>query len=344
MGNNSQGVSFNLAIVKEENLSGFGKMLDEILSDITAQDGPFVGKDYSSLADALTDLKAGKQDIVIVIPTGTNAKLASALMLQAGEVPLKIHYISGKENSIIAANVVEEIMNEVNLEIKKRQSENYIDLVTTNNIVSAKEDKPFNYNEYIFPGVALMMILSVSLFNSPIGLIQYRVSGVNKKLYTTPLRPLEYFSAHFIKLVITMIISLSLLYIIALTVYKVRSTIFDPRFILSLVFAMFVSVAFGLMMASFTKKLSTATVVGQSLYQVMMFLGGLYFPVFDLPWGIRWLVYLLPTTYLVELSRRFMGYTIAPISMVWLILIPLAWLVFSIIVFGFNFKKVMGYE
>lgn len=341
---NSQGISFNLGIVKEENLTGFGRVLDEVLGSISSHGGPFVQKEYGNLDEALEDLKNGKQDIVLVIPKGTNAKMTGSLMLQVGDVPLRMHYISGKESSSIAANILGEIMNEVNLEIKKRQEENYIDIASTNNVVSAKQEKGFDYNEYIFPGVALMMILSVSLFNSPIGLIQYRVSGTNKKLYTTPLKPLEYFSAHFVKLVFTMLMSLVLLYIIALTVYRVQGTIFDPRFILSLIYSMLVSVSFGLMVASFAKKLSTATVVGQSLYQVMMFMGGLYFPVFDLPWGLRWIVYLLPTTYLVELSRRFMGYTIAPISMTWLIVVPLIWMIFSVSVFALNFRKVMGYE
>jgi len=341
---NPQGISFNLGIVKEENLTGFGKVLDEVLGSISSHGGPFVQKEYGNLDEALGDLKNGKQDIVLVIPKGTNAKMTGSLMLQVGDVPLRMHYISGKESSSIAANILGEIMNEVNLEIKKRQNENYIDVASTNNVVSAKQEKGFDYNEYIFPGVALMMILSVSLFNSPIGLIQYRVSGTNKKLYTTPLKPLEYFSAHFVKLVFTMLMSLVLLYIIALTVYRVQGTIFDPGFILSLIYSMLVSVSFGLMVASFAKKLSTATVVGQSLYQVMMFMGGLYFPVFDMPWGLRWIVYLLPTTYLVELSRRFMGYTIAPISMTWLIVVPLIWMIFSVSVFALNFRKVMGYE
>ena len=341
---NSQGISFNLGIVKEENLTGFGRVLDEVLGSISSHGGPFVQREYGNLDEALEDLKNGKQDIVLVIPKGTNAKMTGSLMLQVGDVPLRMHYISGKESSSIAANILGEIMNEVNLEIKKRQDENYIDIASTNHVVSAKQEKGFDYNEYIFPGVALMMILSVSLFNSPIGLIQYRVSGTNKKLYTTPLKPLEYFSAHFVKLVFTMLMSLVLLYIIALTVYRVQGTIFDPRFILSLIYSMLVSVSFGLMVASFAKKLSTATVVGQSLYQVMMFMGGLYFPVFDLPWGLRWIVYLLPTTYLVELSRRFMGYTIAPISMTWLIVVPLIWMIFSVSVFALNFRKVMGYE
>jgi ABC-2 type transport system permease protein len=39
-----------------------------------------------------------------------------------------------------------------------------------------------------------------------------------------------------------------------------------------------------------------------------------------------------------------MGSTIAPISMPWLIGVPLIWMIFSVSVFALNFRKVMGYE
>jgi ABC-2 type transport system permease protein len=75
-----------------------------------------------------------------------------------------------------------------------------------------------------------------------------------------------------------------------------------------------------------------------------MFLGGLYFPVFDIPWTIRWLVYVLPTTYLVELLRTSIGYGVSSINTVFLFLVPGIWLIASIVLFTVNFKKVMGYE
>ena len=343
-GDDTQGISFRVGIVREESLSGLGMILDKVIEDISSENGPFVKKEYGSVDEALIDLKEGKQDIVLVIPEGTSAKIASAAVLQTGEVALRVHYISGKDSSSIASNVLSEIIDEVNLEIRRQSGGEYVDVVTEAKTVSAREEKPFDYREYIFPGVALMMILSVALFNSPIGLIQYRVSGVNKKLYTTPLKPLEYFAGHFAKLIFTMLISLTLLYLTAIFVYNVRGPILDIRFILTLLFSMVVTISFGLMIASFSKKLSTVTVLGQTLYQLMMFLGGLYFPVFDLPWGIRWLVYALPTTYLVELSRRVMGYQFAPVSLFWLILVPIIWTAFSTVIFVINFKKVMGYE
>ena len=343
-GGDTQGVSFRVGIVREENLAGFGEIIDEVIEGISSESGPFVKKEYESIDDALDDLREGRQDIVLVIPAGTNAKMTSALALKMGEVPLRVHYISGKESSSIASSIMEEVINEVNLEIERRGGGDFLDIVTETRVISAIEKEPFDYKEYIFPGVALMMILSVALLNSPIGLIQYRESGVNKKLYTTPLRSLEYFAGHFVKLIITMLISLVLLYLVATFVYRVGGSIFDIRFILTLLFSMIVTISFGLMIASFSKKLSTVSVLGQTLYQIMMFLGGLYFPVFDLPWGIRWLVYALPTTYLVELSRRVMGYQFAPLSVGWLIVVPLIWTTFSLLVFAANFKKVMGYE
>jgi ABC-2 type transport system permease protein len=39
-----------------------------------------------------------------------------------------------------------------------------------------------------------------------------------------------------------------------------------------------------------------------------------------------------------------MGYQFAPLSVGWLIAVPLIWTTFSLVVFAVNFKKVMGYE
>ena len=84
-------------------------------------------------------------------------------------------------------------------------------------------------------------------------------------------------------------------------------------------------------------------VIGQICYQIMMFMGGFFFPVMDLPWSVKWLVYLVPTTYLVELLRRGMGIQTMELATIWLITVPLAWTVVSVSVFSLRFRKVMGH-
>jgi len=189
-----------------------------------------------------------------------------------------------------------------------------------------------------------MLILAVALFNTPLSLVFFRTNGTNKKLYTTPIRPLEYFASMFTNWLITMVLGFILLLVFASLFYEVGPKIMSMNYFLSVLFSMIVLLAFGMMVSSFATKLSTATVFGQVSMQVLMFLGGLYFPVFTLPWGVRWFVYVLPTTYLVELQRRFIGQSVSPMPFYVLIVVPLVWLVFSATVFAANFKKVMGYE
>jgi len=79
---------------------------------------------------------------------------------------------------------------------------------------------------------------------------------------------------------------------------------------------------------------------------VFMFLGGFYFPVlnFDMPQAVKWFAKALPTTYLVESLRASLGYDVYSFSEATFWTVPSVWLGVSLIVFIFNFKRVMSYE
>lgn len=344
MGN--EGVSFKLGIVKEENLSGFGKIIDEVLKGITSEEGPFIAIEFVDRGLGLEALRKNKIDALLVVPKGINAGLARAFIVRGKVEPpnLEVYYAEGRQASEISADVLSQILEQVNLEIARQQKKDFRTFEVKENIVSSPDKKTFDYAEYLFPGIVLMMILSVSLFSAPIRLMVFRNSGVHKKLYTTPIKPLEYFAAYLLKLFVVIILSFISILFVALFVYRVEIPVFSCAFLFSFLYSILVLLSMGLMFASFIKKLSTANVVGQIANQLMMFLGGLYFPVFNIPWTMRWLVYAIPTTYLAELTRRSLGYRIAPIPDHFLIIVPAIWLVTSVVIFSLNFKKVMGYE
>lgn len=329
--------SFELGVIKSSTNSMEAIAMEKTIAAVSDADQPFKATIFSDLTSAVDSMKRDKLDVVVI----HNEPASEA----SSKPPIEIHFISGRESSEVAANILEIAFARANLEIAKHSGQEFREL-SSEAIplkISAKS-KSIAYKDYIFPSVALMMILSVALFNSPLSLSFYRSSGTNKKLFTTPLKPMEYFGAHLFKLLATMLISLTLLYAMAGFIYRVKSGIFSAAFIGTLFLAMLTLVSFGLMIASLSRKESTAGILGQVCYQIMMFMGGFFFPVFGLPWGIRWLVYMLPTTYLVELLRRAMGVTSAPIGIVWLISVPMAWLILSAVVFSMNFRKVMGNE
>lgn len=341
-------LSFKMGLVKDEELKGMGTILEQVIDGISGEDGPFVKEEYDSLENALEDLRTQKLHILIHIPEGTTAKLTSALMfanLKIGEAELDVHYISGKQDSETAASIMEQIIGQVNLEIASRQNPDFKSFEIANDVLTVSEQNEFNYSLYLFPGILLMMILSVSLFNGPIGLVINKESGINKKLYSTPLNPYQYFFANFIKIILTMLTSMVLIYLMAIFVYSVDfRMIINGPFIVSVLLSMIVMLGFGMMISSLVKKLSTMIALAQISLQVLMFLGGLYFPVFDVPIPLKWIVYGIPTTYLVELMRRNLGLNVAPVSQATLYIVPMIWFVASVFIFAVNFKKVMGYE
>jgi ABC-2 type transport system permease protein len=337
-----------LGVVKEEKLSGFGTIIDQILDDISGDNGPYKQESYENKDEGIEALRNKQIDILFVIPEGTNIKMARALMtggISEDKITFEIYHAAGKQISILASNIMSQIMQQVNLEISKRSSDSYIDFELNEEIISStSSEESFDYVTYLFPGVIIMLILAVSLFNGPLSMIETKESGVTKKLYTTAITPITYLGAQILKLFSLIFISLVIFYTFVLLFYDLGSVIFNVGFLFRILYSSIVLLGFGLMIASFTKRGSTAMVFSQIANQALMFLGGLYFPVFDIPWSIRWLVYALPTTYLVELLRTSIGYGVSSINTVFLFLIPGIWLIASIIIFSANFKKVMGYE
>jgi ABC-2 type transport system permease protein len=100
-------------------------------------------------------------------------------------------------------------------------------------------------------------------------------------------------------------------------------------------------ISVGLLMLSVFRKLSAVNVAANILYQLMMFLGGLFFDVSHTPMIIRWFVYINPVSYMAQGLRNIInGMPLGFLNY----FVPLLWIGACIIIFSLNFKKVMNYE
>lgn len=97
----------------------------------------------------------------------------------------------------------------------------------------------------------------------------------------------------------------------------------------------------GLFLSSLYKNMGAAGAISQIIYQATIFLSGFYFDVTNSPWIIRWYVYFNPVTYLVDGMRKIMlGSSIALVN----ILIPVIWMISSILIFSLTFKRMIYNE
>ena len=340
------GINFKRGVVRDEKLTGLGVIIDEVLKSTSGEEGPFVIREFPTIEEAKDALKKGSIELVMRIPKGTSSKLAAATLLKTSVIKseLEMFYIPGNQSSEIAADIMSSVFNQVDLEIAKRKNPDYSSVEIVKNSLTTEKAEEFSYVTFLFPGVLLMTVLIVTLMDSPYTLTFSRDSGLNRKLYSTPISPLQYLIANILKAVSMNILGVVLLYIVALSFYPVDNKILSLKFIGAFFFSLVTMLPFGLMIASLVKKASAVVAISQILFQTMMFLGGLYFPITNAPPAMKVIIHTIPTTYLVELMRRVLGYKFSDMSNYMLLLVPILWATGATIIFSFNFKKVMAYE
>ena len=343
----SEDIELKLGVVMDEELTGMGKIIEKVLNSVSGENGIFKLEKFQTVDEALKRLEDGELDVVLRIPKKTSEKLSGGIIfgrigfLKSEPASLQVYYVEERAESRVAVDVLSQIFEKVNLEIVKRSKKDYIDFETK--MVEVKGGK-FNYNLYLFPGVIIMAVLSISVFSLPIGFTEMREKKVVKKIYSTPVKPLKYFFAYILAMLWMALMSTGMMYAFAMIFRKLDPSIFKPTFLILFLYSILVLFSFGLMLSSFVRRSTTAIAVGNVMNYVMMFMGGLFFPVFNFPWSLRWLVYIIPTTYLAEALRKILGQNLGNFSWTTMIGIPALWFVLSLILFILNFKKVMGYE
>ena len=163
-----------------------------------------------------------------------------------------------------------------------------------------------NYKGYILGGVLVMMIMAAGMFSMIRTLSVYKHEGVLKLFWTTPVRKYVVYSALSISGPVIALISVISALILSRTwgvEYDLDLRIFTGAFAFSLVVSMFIG--WILAMAFRTPRAAEGT--ASLVYTLMPFFSGVYFPVEFLPRSLRWISYLMPTKYMVDLIRKGLG-------------------------------------
>lgn len=342
----SNSIHFTLGLYQPKELAGFGKILESVLEQIEPE--PFRIVEYETFSEALRALLSNKVDLLLEIPEDFSMNLTGAILTGGRtSASLRIHRLAGKMESETANRVLGTILNSLNVEIFKRtQGTDFVDVETEVRTVNRPNVQNFHYPTYLFPGILLMAIMSIGFFNFPLWLVFSRTLGLNKRLFATSLTPVKCLLSLVLANFIMMSISSSLVYAFGSLVYRVSPSIFCWKFVVALFFSMVISLSIGLLLVSIFPKPSSALVSSQVLYQVMMFVGGLYFPVltYNVPNFLKYLALVLPSTHLAELMRNALGHAVYSLPNWQMWLVPTAWLIASVLLFVTRFKWVMGYE
>jgi ABC-2 type transport system permease protein len=293
-----------------------------------------VFRDISIKENLLEDLKKGKTNLIVEIPEGFDSLVISNITMRmfgatVNPVPIKVYTLRHNISSQSASMVVKSIIDRMNLEFVKRMTK-VNEYKVKSEILGSK--KGFSYVDFIFPGMIIIAIFFTGLFGVSQELAWYREGKILKRFQLTPISPLNFFLSYFLSRFYFFILQILALSFVGKVIYKSSVNPFSFYFNFYVFLTMLTISTFGFFISALAKNTNSANIIGQILNFPLQFLGGIYFPVNDVPWFIKWIVIINPITYLASGIRDTLGVMPSSYPIYLTILVPLAYtLVFLLI-------------
>jgi len=305
-----------------------------------ATEGDFSFTEVATREQGLQIMREGEIDLLIEFPEGFSALNEAFMTGETEEGPLVSLslYHSSRSESLLAKDIFHSVIDETNLRIVTRGEDVPIDFQRVT--LGGLDEGGFSYENFIFPGMIILSLLTVSFFNLPLGLVDYIERGVLKKINASPIRAHHYYISVLATQFVVLILAMTALYTASLF-FDISGRIYQWEFIGFVLFASVTALSFGLLFSSFFKNTATLAPFSNILYFVTMFLSGLYFDIQVIPGFLRWYSRINPATYLVDGLRAILFENPIPLSS---FTVPGAWFVLSLGIFILNQKQVMKSE
>lgn len=347
----TEGIHFTAAVL-DQGGNGVGstivrQIFDEISAEKEGHTSLFSILPVKTREEGERFLKEQRVHIFIEIPEDFDPKFSQILFFsrfvgtKAQAPSIFIHQVKVRDASSLATEIMKQILTMINGEAAKRMGVTLPSVTVEAKTVGAVQT--FSMADFMFVGVVLMSFLSAGFFGLATDITTYKSEHIYKRIFATPARTRDFFFGELITILCMCAISFTLLYLYASVVFHISLDIFKPGALIYVLLACVTSIAFGLFLGSVCKTPNRAAAFGNFLFFPMQFLGGLYFPVFNLsPW-VDWFIKINPVTYLAAGIRQEMGLLSSPFKPYLHYTVPLVW-VSVLIGLAFLFFRRRGEE
>ena len=225
--------------------------------------------------------------------------------------------------------MMKSIILSMNMQAAKYMGKSIETLKTKTITLQDSKSSNFNITDYFFAGIMIMAILSIGSFNVPISLVWDKKLGISKRFSVTPLKQSEIFVSIVVEFFFLVLLQFILLSLMSIFLYNgSASKIFSLPTLYYILLTSLISISMGFFIASISKTPGSANAIGNIIFFPFQFLGGLYFPVLNVPNSIKWIVISNPITYIASGLRDAMGIMPNPFTQTKTILIPFIWFLF----------------
>jgi len=175
----------------------------------------------------------------------------------------------------------------------------------------------------MIPGLCGIILVFVGTIATALGVVRERQSGTMEQLAVMPFRPRDVFLGKTGPYLLIAAADMAIVVVAGMLLFDVPFRGSVATFALGSLLFLFVTVGTGVLISSVSQTQAQALQLAVFTMVPQFLLSGLFFPLYAMPWSVRWLGYLLPLTWFIKVARGVMVRG-APISSVWLPLLILA--------------------
>lgn len=266
--------------------------VQHIATELVGHDSPVVRRaleahqDFAVRPGVAADVSAAEDDI-------QHGRVAVAIVLNARGVPTRV-LIDGS-NLLIASTAERELTA---LEHPAGTSlAVHLDLLY---------NPTLNSRTFMIPGLIGIIMSQVALVMTALGVVRERERGTIEQLMITPVTKLELMVGKTIPYLIIGLFDLVFVLLVSSLLFGIRVAGSIPLLFGEAFLFLIAALGMGLLISTLARTQLQATQMAVFVQLPQMLLSGLIFPLAAMPWGVRWLSYVLPLTYFAAAARGIM--------------------------------------
>lgn len=184
----------------------------------------------------------------------------------------------------------------------------------------------------MIPGIAGMILVFIGTVITSLGMVRERAAGTLEQLAVLPFRARDVLVGKIVPYLVVAAVDMAVVVLAGVVVFDVPFNGSVWLFVLGSGLFLLVTLGIGLLVSSVSENSGQAIQLALMTLLPQVLLSGLIFPLDAMAAGIRWIAYLLPLTYFVEIARAVMvrGAGIGAIGQPLLLLAGLGTVVFGL--------------
>lgn len=259
----------------------------------------------TSRAEGLSRVKKGDVQAMVVLKKGLGERLRSAeggAKREKAPSPLVSLYLDESNPTVsqVGSTVIGDAVDRLNQDaVDYRPPVG----VKTVNI----QTRPLGYIDFLVPGILSLMIMSNNLNGVAAAIASWRERGILRRMQGTPLKSSTFIAGQITARVLLNGLQAVAVLLVAYFVYGVHVYGSWGLLLLFLLLGTLTFMSMGFIIASLARTPESAAPIAGLISFPMIFVGGIFFPVRDLPGLLQPVVKIIPIGYLTDALRAVMN-------------------------------------